>query len=104
MSAGPGSLVLVIEDDADVSTVYRLHLEMGGFTVVEATTGAEGVDLAAELKPVAIVLDFMLPDIDGIQVMEKLSVSESTSHIPVVMVTARTHRRDERGSPHLPRD
>ncbi len=87
--------VLVIDDDRDIATVCRLFLERAGFEVHEAATGRLGIDRARELAPDAIVLDYMLPDIDGVAVLGELTSEPSTAGIPVVMLTARTHRKDE---------
>jgi PAS domain S-box-containing protein len=87
--------VLVIDDDPDISTVCRLFLEREGYEVLEADTGRGGIDAARERVPDAIVLDYMLPDLDGIGVLAELAADARTAQIPVIMVTARTHRKDE---------
>ncbi len=87
--------ILVIDDDRDISTVCRLFLARAGFVVHESPTGWHGIHSARELKPDAIVLDYMLPDIDGVGVLGELSADETTKDIPVLMLTARTHRKDE---------
>ncbi|WP_323791562.1 PAS domain S-box protein [Nocardioides sp.] len=87
--------VLVIDDDRDISTVCRLFLEQAGYVVHEAATGQSGLDSARALTPDAIVLDYMLPDIDGLGVLAELTADERTEGIPVLMLTARTHRKDE---------
>ncbi len=87
--------VLVIDDDRDISTVCRLFLEQSGFIVHEAAMGWLGIECAREVKPDAIVLDYMLPDIDGIGVLGELTADRTTQDIPVLMLTARTHRKDE---------
>ena len=92
---GSQQSVLVIDDDRDISTVCRLFLEQAGFVVHEAATGRSGIDAARELAPDAIVLDYMLPDIDGLVVLGELTSDEETKAIPVLMLTARTHRKDE---------
>jgi PAS domain S-box-containing protein len=93
-SAGTG-LVLVVDDDPDVSMICRLHLEAAGFRVLEAASGIAGVELARKASPDALVLDYMLPDLDGIQVAARLRQVEATAGIAVVMLTARTHERDQ---------
>src|SRR5205823_4497323 len=79
--------VLLVDDDADVSLLCRLHLEHEGFTVVSAADGKSGVAMARDHLPVAIVLDFMLPDLDGLAVFEELRADPATAAIPVVMLT-----------------
>ena len=83
------------DDDPDISLVCRLHLEGAGFEVHEAGTGIAGVDLARTWTPAAIVLDFMLPDLDGVQVVNRLHEDPLSVGIPVIMLTARTHERDQ---------
>jgi PAS domain S-box-containing protein len=87
-------LALVVDDDPDVAMVCALHLEGAGFDVLEATTGQAAVELARSATPGVIVLDYMLPDIDGVEVLSRLRADEATAEIPVVMLTARTHERD----------
>lgn len=87
--------MLVVDDDPDISTICRLHLEMAGFDVIEAATGIDALELARSAQPSAIVLDFMLPDLDGLQVLRRLADDAATPDIPVVMLTARTHDRDQ---------
>ncbi|HET6560683.1 MAG TPA: PAS domain S-box protein [Marmoricola sp.] len=87
-------LALVVDDDPDVAMVCALHLEGAGFDVLEATTGQAAVELARSATPGVIVLDYMLPDIDGVEVLARLRSDEATAAIPVVMLTARTHERD----------
>jgi protein-histidine pros-kinase len=89
-----GRLALVVDDDPDIAMVCALHLEGAGFDVLEATTGQAAVELARSATPGVIVLDYMLPDIDGVEVLSRLRAEESTADIPVVMLTARTHERD----------
>ncbi|HEY1119381.1 MAG TPA: PAS domain S-box protein [Acidimicrobiales bacterium] len=90
--------VLVIDDDPDVSLLARLQLENAGYDVVEAGTAATGVTRAVEMAPDVILLDWMLPDGDGIGVLAELRADPSTAGIPVIMVTARSHASDERAA------
>ncbi len=87
--------MLVVDDDPDVRIICRLHLEEAGFEVLEASSGIAGVDLARQAGPAALVLDYMLPDLDGLQVVTRLRQVEATADIRVVMLTARTHERDQ---------
>jgi protein-histidine pros-kinase len=88
--------VLVVDDDADVAMLCRLHLERRGFTVISAGDGTSGLAMAADQLPAAIVLDFMLPDMDALGVLAGLRADATTSAIPVVMLTARTDLVDQR--------
>ncbi len=87
--------VLVVDDDHDVAMVCSLHLQAAGFEVRWAGTGQEAVDLVGSALPDVIVLDYSLPDVDGIEVLRRLRAHEPTSRIPVVMLTARTLERDQ---------
>jgi DNA-binding response OmpR family regulator len=81
--------ILVIDDDIDLVEVIRLTLEAEGFEVIDAQTGARGIDLARQKNPDIIILDVMLDDIDeGFQVAYELRKGEETKDIPILMLTA----------------
>jgi PAS domain S-box-containing protein len=92
---GAHARVLVIDDDPDISLLARLHLENAGYEVAEAATAAAGVSRALESEPDVILLDWMLPDGDGIGVLAELRAAPSIADVPVIMVTARSHAGDE---------
>ena len=82
--------VLIIDDEDDIRRVARLSLvRIGGLEVVEAASGADGVRKAAEERPDAILLDVMMPAMDGPQTLAALRAQESTASIPVVFLTAK---------------
>jgi Response regulator containing a CheY-like receiver domain and an HTH DNA-binding domain len=82
--------VLVIDDEEDVRYVAQLSLgRVGGMTVVEATNGEEGVARAAVEHPDFILLDMMMPGMDGAATFRALRRGAETSHIPVVFLTAK---------------
>jgi CheY-like chemotaxis protein len=82
--------LLVIDDDDDIRTIVAMSLEMvGGYRVRSAASGAEGVAAAVAERPDAILLDVMMPDMDGPATFRKLQESEATSDIPVVLLAAR---------------
>ncbi|GGS14942.1 response regulator transcription factor [Actinokineospora fastidiosa] len=83
--------VLVVDDDMTVSDVVRRYLERAGHEVVLAATGEEGVAWAAEHRPDLVVLDLMLPGIDGLEVCRRL---RERSAVPVVMLTALGEEED----------
>jgi signal transduction histidine kinase/ActR/RegA family two-component response regulator len=87
LSAAPGRAVLVIDDDATARDLLRRTLAGDGFAVAEATTGAEGLRLARELRPAVISLDVMMPDMDGWAVLRQLKADPELAQIPVVMVS-----------------
>ena len=80
-------LVLVVEDNPQAAEILSRHLEGGGFRMEIAHTGTEALRMARELKPVAVTLDILLPEIDGWEVLSRLKDDETTRNIPVVVVS-----------------
>ena len=80
-------LVLAIEDDASAAELLRVYLGEAGFATAIAPDGQTGIDWATSLRPVAIILDILLPDLDGWEVMQRLKRSEATRDIPVIVVS-----------------
>ena len=83
-----GAQVLLVDDEPDQVEMYRVTLEDGGFTVISANTGADGVSRARELQPDLIVLDVRLPDMTGWDVCAVLKTDPRTERIPVLILTA----------------
>jgi DNA-binding response OmpR family regulator len=86
--------VLVIDDEAPIRLLCRVNLEAEGMDVVEAPDGPSGLESARSEKPDAILLDVMMPGLDGWTVAERLLEDEETRDIPVVFLTARADVRD----------
>ena len=86
--------VLVIDDEAPIRLLCRVNLEAEGIEVLEAPDGKLGLDLARTDKPDAILLDVMMPVLDGWAVADELLRDERTSDIPIVFLTARAELRD----------
>jgi signal transduction histidine kinase/CheY-like chemotaxis protein len=86
-SVTEGPLVLVVDDDATVRELVARHLERAGFSVVMANGGQEALRLARELKPSAMTLDIMMPDIDGWTVLAAVKGDPALAAIPVVLMT-----------------
>ena len=87
--------VLLIDDEEDIRIVGRMSLEkVGGWDVLEASSGAEGIELAAAQSPDAILLDSMMPGMDGPATIQKLKADERTSGIPVLFLTAKLQPAD----------
>src|SRR5580765_5618406 len=86
--------VLVIDDEAPIRLLCRVNLEAEGMKVLEAADGPSGLAAARTSLPDVILLDVMMPGLDGWQVAEELLVDESTSRIPIVFLTARAELRD----------
>ncbi len=83
--------MLLIEDDSRVRRVLRMSLQDEGYDVTEAADGTQGLESLALAEPDVVLLDLMLPDIDGFEVCRRLRQS---SRVPVIMVTARTDSHD----------
>ena len=91
--------ILVVDDDRGVREVVKTTLQENGYQLMEAADGIEGYAAAADAavaeKPDLIVLDLMLPKLNGFEVLEKLKENPQTSYIPVVILTARGQSQDE---------
>jgi GAF domain-containing protein/CheY-like chemotaxis protein len=79
--------ILVVDDDPTVRELVARHLERAGFAVTTAKGGQDGLRLARELRPAAVTLDIMMPDIDGWTVLAAMKGDPALSHIPVVLMT-----------------
>ena len=86
--------VLVVDDELDMLMVIKLRLEASGYEVVTATDGLEGLNVARKTKPDLIVLDVMLPKMNGYKVSRFLKFDEEYKHIPIVMLTALAGEED----------
>lgn len=87
--------VLVIEDEASLVTMLRYNLEKDGFDVSEATDGEEAMIVAEETTPDAIILDWMLPRMSGIEVCRQMRRKTNTRNTPIIMLTARGEETDK---------
>jgi DNA-binding response OmpR family regulator len=86
--------VLVVDDEAPIRLLCRVNLEAEGMQVLEAADGLAGVEAARAERPDVILLDVMMPGMDGWQVAERLVEDDSTNHIPLIFLTARAELRD----------
>ena len=86
--------VLVIDDEPPIRLLCRVNLEAEGMEVLEASDGPTGLEMARNDEPDVILLDVMMPGLDGWQVAEELIDSERTNAIPIVFLTARAEARD----------
>jgi DNA-binding response OmpR family regulator len=86
--------VLVIDDEAPIRLLCRVNLEAEGMTVIEAADGPSGLEQAREEDPDVVLLDVMMPGLDGWKVAEQLLENERTSSIPIIFLTARAEFRD----------
>ena len=86
--------VLVIDDEAPIRLLCRVNLEAEGMEVLEAADGPTGLEQAREQAPDVILLDVMMPGLDGWRVAEELLEDERTQDIPIIFLTARAEFRD----------
>ena len=87
--------VLFVEDDPDIQTVARMSLEaVGGFTVMACSSGAEALERAAAFAPDLILLDVMMPGMDGLETLEALRRLPQVSRVPVVFMTAKVQAQE----------
>ena len=86
--------ILVVEDEKDIRELIRFHLEQEGFAVLEAGTGEDGLEVATRERPVLVLLDLMLPTLDGLEVCRRLRASTSTATLPIIMLTAKAAEVD----------
>jgi len=82
--------IVVIEDEERIRKVLDYNLKLDGFEVFPARDGPEGLELARDKKPDLILLDWMMPGMDGLQVLSELKEDEKTRDIPVFMLTAKS--------------
>ncbi len=87
-------MVLVIEDEDDVAELLRYNLEQEGYKTEVTASGEQGLDMARKLLPDLVLLDIMLPGLDGMEVCRRLKQSPDTTSIPVVMLTAKSEESD----------
>lgn len=91
---GPKATILVIEDEDDIARLVGIDLAHAGYECERASSGEEGVERARELRPDLVVLDLMLPGIDGAEVCRRLRADTRTAATSIIMLTARTQSAD----------
>lgn len=87
--------VVCIEDEPDMIDLIQLILGRQGFEVIGANGGAEGLEAVKKEKPDLVLLDLMMPDMDGWEVYQKIKSDEETRQIPVIVVTAKAQNIDK---------
>ena len=90
----PVTRVLVVEDDPDIAQLVARYLEKSGFSVDVLASGSEALTSIAARPPDALVLDLMLPGVDGLEICRVVRGSEATAAIPIIMLTARAEESD----------
>jgi two-component system phosphate regulon response regulator PhoB len=92
--AQPGDRILVVDDEPDIIALVAYHLARAGYRVSTASTGMEALHAAREEQPALVVLDLMLPELSGFQVLERMRADGALADIPVLMLTARREEPD----------
>jgi adenylate cyclase len=82
-----GKVILVVDDDPDIVKIVELRLAANGYEVHTAHTGEEGLSKCKLIKPDAVILDLMMPDMDGSTVAHEMKDDPATSNIPVIFLT-----------------
>lgn len=89
--------ILIVDDEEDIREVAQLTLEaVGGWEVLTAASGNEALAKAVSEQPDAILLDIMMPDIDGLTTFQQLQANPVTQHIPVILLTAKVQAADRK--------
>ena len=86
--------ILVVDDNIDSIMILRSILESQGFTVLAAQNGLEALEIVARELPDLVLLDVMMPQMSGIEVLERIKTTHATSKVPVIMVTAKIQDED----------
>jgi DNA-binding response OmpR family regulator len=87
--------ILIVDDEVDLVETVRFPLEMDGFNVLVSYNGEDALNQARKEKPDLIILDLMLPKLDGYKVCRLLKFDERYKHIPILMLTAKTQEKDK---------
>ena len=87
--------ILVVDDEPDVQSLLSLMLKAQGYEVITAADGQEGLEKARGVAPDLILLDVMLPKLDGYKVARMLKFDEKYRHIPIIMLTAKIQEKDK---------
>ncbi|MGE5557371.1 MAG: winged helix-turn-helix domain-containing protein [Bacillota bacterium] len=90
----PGEKILIVDDEPNIVELVDFHLKKEGYTVVSALTGKTALAMASNENPDLIILDLMLPEIDGLEVCKMLRKEMKTKNIPIIMLTAKSEEVD----------
>ncbi len=95
--------ILVVDDEPDALDLIEFNLKGAGFDVLKAKDGAEALKKARQSPPDLIILDLMLPEVDGLEVCKTLRKEDRTATTPIIMLTAKTARNRSRPRPGVRR-
>ncbi len=94
MFAAAGKKVLIVEDEKDILQLVKLYLDKEGFRTSTATNGIDALRQTRSDHPDLVILDLMLPEIDGLEVCKKLRLTPQTAMLPIIMLTAKSEESD----------
>src|SRR3989338_2866833 len=87
--------ILVVEDESNILELVKYNLEEAGYRVLASSRGDSGLEQARKQKPDLLVLDLMLPGMNGIEITKILKQDEKTTHIPIIILTAKAQEADK---------
>ena len=90
----PAARVLVVDDDPVIQKLLKVNFEMEGYEVLSAADGAEGLDQAKSGRPDVIILDVMMPKMNGLEVLAALKAETGTESVPVILLSAKAQAGD----------
>ena len=96
--------IMVVDDNPDIITIVKTILEGKGYYVLSASSGQELLNLLTDRKPDLIILDIMMPEMDGLEVLSRLKAVTETASIPVILLTAKVQYEDVLGGYKLGAD
>ncbi len=90
-----GERILIIDDEMNIVELLKYNLEANGYKVIYALTGKEGLTYSLQNKPDLILLDIMLPEVDGFDICKEIKKNNDTENIPIIMLTAKSEEFDK---------
>ena len=87
--------ILVVDDDIAINELIKVNLELSGYQVVQAFDGLEGFAIAKQEQPALIILDIMMPDVDGYTVAQRVRMNQEIAEVPILMLTALSQLKDK---------
>jgi len=87
-------MILIVDDDPAITTLLKLSFELEGHFVITASNGAEALEMARRVHPAAMVVDVMMPEMDGLELVRRLRSNPVTTDIPVVCLSAKALASD----------
>lgn len=94
MAAPTSKKILIVEDERDILQLVKLYLDKEGYRTLTASTGKEGLSTALSHMPDLVILDLMLPEMDGLEVCKRLRADQKTATLPIIMLTAKAEESD----------